>query len=249
MTTYPEVTASPLPAPAAEPSRTSTRVDWAPVPKVNLLPPEIVEGRRLTKAKRLLGGMVVLVAAGCAGGVVWAQGQVSSAQEVVDLAQARAVQLQGQQAKYAEVPRITGLIDTATTARQTAMAQDVLWYGFFSDLSLTTPKGVSLLTLQVALNDSSAPAQQGGPLAPGGIGHVSFSGTAEHFPDVASWIDAVATLHGLDGSTLQTATRNAGAGDGSAAGGTTPAAGAVTFTSSVQVTSKALTHRYDRKAD
>ena len=88
----------------------------------------------------------------------------------MDVAQARAAQLQAQQAKYAEVPRLTGLIDTATTARQTAMAQDVLWYGFLSDLSLTTPKGVSLLTLQVALNDTSAPARRAARWRPAASG-------------------------------------------------------------------------------
>jgi hypothetical protein len=242
MTTYPDVTAPQQGAPA--PSSTSTRVDWAPVPKVNLLPPEILEGRRLTQLKRVLGGVLVVVAAGCAGAVVWAQAGVSSAQDEVDAAQARAATLQAQQAKYAEVPRITGLIDTATTARQTAMGQDVLWYGFLSELSMTTPKGVSLVSLEVALDDSSQPSgPPADPLTPSGIGHVTFSGKAGQFPDIAGWLDAVGGIDGLDGSSLQTATR----GDGQA-GAATPA-GPITFTSTVQVTSKALTHRYDRKAD
>jgi Tfp pilus assembly protein PilN len=240
MTTYPDVTAPQQAAPA--PISTTTRVDWAPVPKVNLLPPEIVEGRRLARLKRVLGGALVVVTAGCAGGVVWAQAGVASAQDEVDAAQARAATLQAQQAKYAEVPRVTGLIDTATTARQTAMGQDVRWYGFLSELSMTTPKGVSLVSLEVALDDSSAPAgQPAGPLTPSGIGHVSFSGKADHFPDVAGWLDAVGSVHGLDGSTLQTATRGVAGTEGST--------GPITFTSTVQVTSKALTHRYDRKAD
>ena len=241
MTTYPEVTA-PQPDAAPAPTGTSARVDWAPVPKVNLLPPEIVDARRLARLKRRLGGVLVLAVAGCAGAVVWAQAGVSAAQDEVDVAQSRASVLQGQQARYAEVPRLTALIDTATTARQTAMTEDVLWYGFLSDLSLTTPKGVALVSLEVTLDDSSAPTGQAGdPLTPHGIGHVSFSGKADHFPDVAGWLEAVGSVHGLDGSTLQTATRGvAGAADGN---------GPITFTSTVQVTSTALTHRYDRKAD
>jgi hypothetical protein len=212
---------------------------------VNLLPPEIVEGRRVARLKRVLVGVVVLVVAGCAGTVVWAQAGVESAQEELDTAQTRAVALHAEQARYADVPRITGLIDTATTARQTAMSQDVLWYGFLSDLSLTTPKGVSLLSLEVALDDTSGPSTAPADvLTPTGIGHVTFSGKADHFPDVAGWLDAVGSVHGLDGSTLQTATRgDISSGTGNADGGP------VTFTSTVQVTSKALTHRYDRKAD
>jgi hypothetical protein len=242
MTTYPDVTAPQQAAPA--PTSTTTRVDWAPVPKVNLLPPEIVQGRRLARLKRVLGGVLVVVTAGCAGGVVWAQAGVASAQDEVDAAQARAATLQAQQAKYAEVPRVIGLIDTATTARQTAMGQDVRWYGFLSELSMTTPKGVSLVSLEATLDDSSqpsGPAQD--PLTPSGIGHVSFSGKAGHFPDIAGWLDAVGGIDGVDGSSLQTATR----GDAQAAAATPGAP--ITFTSTVQVTSKAFTHRYDRKAD
>jgi hypothetical protein len=243
MTTYPEMTATPQPGSAPDTTTTtSTRVDWAPVPRVNLLPPEIVDGRRLGQLKRVLGGTLVVVAAGCAAAVVWAQLGVSSAQDDVDAAQARAATLATQRAKYAEVPRIDSLLDTATTARQTAMSSDVLWYGFLSDLSLTTPKGVSLTSLEVTLDDTTAPSTPAAdPLAADGIGQVSFSGKANHFVDVASWLNAVGSVHGLNGSTLQTATRGAG---GSAQG-----SGPITFTSTVKVTDKALSHRYDRKAD
>jgi hypothetical protein len=242
MTTFPDVTATQQPA-APTPTTTSTRVDWAPVPKVNLLPPEIVASRRLGGLKRVLGGVLVVAVAGCAGAVVWAQASVGSAQDEVETAEARATTLQALQTKYAKVPRITSLIDTAATARQTAMGQDVLWYGFLSELSMTTPKGVSLVSLEVTLDDSAEPSRPAAdPLAPSGIGHVTFSGKASHFPDIAGWLDAVGTVNGLDGSTLQTATR----GEANAPSTT---GGPITFTSTVQVTSKALTHRYDRKAD
>ena len=113
-----------------------------------------------------------------------------------------------------------------------------------SDLALTTPKGVKLDTLAVSLDAATGAAATAvaavpantDPLTPGGIGSVSFSGEAAHFPDVAAWLESVATLHGLDGSTLQSATRAAGSG------------GLVSFSSTIKVTSKALTHRFDRKA-
>jgi Tfp pilus assembly protein PilN len=243
MTTFPDLTTSQHSGPVGAPATTSTRVDWAPVPRVNLLPPEIVEGRRLARLKRVLGGTLVAVVAGCACAVVWAQLGVSSAQDDLDAAEARGTALQAQQAQYSQVPRITDLIDTTTTARQTAMSNDVLWYGFLSDLSLTAPKSVSLTSLEVTLLDSTAPAgAPTDPLAPSGMGQVSFSGKANHFVDVASWLNAVGSVHGLDGSTLQTATRGV-------QGGATGKGGPITFTSTVQVTDKALTHRYDRKAD
>jgi Tfp pilus assembly protein PilN len=243
MTTYADVAAGGSGGPAA--AVVSARVDWAPVPKVNLLPPEIVEGRGFVRLKRLLAAGLLVVVGSCAGAAVWAQAGVASAQEGLDAAHAQGALLQAEQAKYAQVPRILGLIDDAGAARERAMAEDVLWYGFLSDLSLTTPKGVSLQSLEMTMDDTGATGAAADPLTPAGLGHVTFSGKAEHFPDVATWLEAVGSVHGLDGSTLQTATRGT---TGDTSGGT-PGGGAITFTSSIQVTSKALTHRYDRKAD
>lgn len=240
MTTFPDVTA---PAEAV----TSARVDWAPVPRVNLLPAEIVEARRTRSLKRVLGGVVLGVAVACVGAGAWAQAGVSAAQQQVDAAQQRGTVLRAQQAKYADVPRVLGLIDDATTARQKAMERDVLWYGFLSDLALTTPKGITLQTLQVSFDapGGAAATASTDPLTPTGIGHVEFTGQAARFPDVASWLEAVGTVHGLDGSTLKTATSGGTSVGGTPTGGT---GGGVSFSSTVQVTTKALTHRYDRKA-
>ena len=216
---------------------TSSRVDWAPVPKVNLLPREILQKRRLAGLKRVLAGGVVAVALLCAGGTVWAQAGASAAQDELDAVQQRAAALRAEQARYAAVPKLLNVIQSAGAARERAMSQDVLWYGFLSDLSVTTPKGVTLNGLQASM-DKTAPTND--PLVPTGLGTVTFTGTAEHVPDVAAWLDAVAHIHGLDGSTLQSVTRQDASGD---AGGT------LDFTTTVSVTSKALTHRYDRKAD
>ena len=239
MTAFPEVSAPGAPTTTT----TGARVDWAPVPRVNLLPTEILQARRTAGVKRVLAGAVVLTLAACVGAVVWAQAGVSAAQEDLDATQARGVILRAQQAKYAQVPTTLAVIDATSTAREQAMANDVLWYGLLSDLALTTPKGVTLDTLSITLDAapvSPAPAAAGSagtdPLTPAGIGTVSFSGEAAHFPDVAAWLESVATLHGLDGSTLQNATKATGAAAG------------VTFASTIKVTSKALTHRYDRKA-
>jgi hypothetical protein len=150
---------------------------------------------------------------------------------------ARGAQLRAEQEQYAAVPRVMNLIQAAGSARERAMSQDVLWYGFLSDLSVTTPKGITLSGLQVSLDK---PTVTNDPLVPTGLGTVTFTGAAQHVPDVAAWLDAVAHIHGVDGSTLQTVTR-----EDPKKGDTSP----LNFTTTVTVTSKALTHRYDRKAD
>jgi Tfp pilus assembly protein PilN len=238
MTTYPTLASGPGGAgapPRAEGAVTSARVDWAPVPKVNLLPPEILQARRLARLKRGLAAAVVVTVVGCAGATVWAQSGASDAQAQLDVVQARGTLLRADQARYAAVPKLLDLIQSAGAAREKALAHDVLWYGFLTDLAVTTPDGVTLTGLQVTLDK---PASGQDPLVKPGIGSVTFTGTAQHFPEVAAWLDAVATMHGLDGSTLASAVRSPESG-----------ASGVTFTSTVQVTSKALTHRYDRKAD
>ena len=92
------------------------------------------------------------------------------------------------------------LIQAADAARERAMSQDVLWYGFMSDLAVTTPKGITLNGLQVALDKPSVNTD---PLVPAGLGTATFTGTAKQVPDVAAWLDAVARIHGVDGSSLQ----------------------------------------------
>jgi hypothetical protein len=216
---------------------TSARVDWAPVPKVNLLPREILSARRLAGLKRMLAGAVAVVVLLCAAATVWAQAGASAAQDELDAVHARGAQLRAEQEKYAAVPRVMNVIQAAGAARQRAMSQDVLWYGFLSDLSVTTPKGITLSGLQVSLDK---PTITNDPLVPPGLGTVTFTGTATHVTDVSAWLDAVAHINGVDGSSLQTVTR-----EDPKLGERSP----LNFTTTVTVTSKALTHRYDRKAD
>ena len=233
MTTFTEAPSAPHRAQAV----TSSRVDWAPVPKVNLLPREILQTRRLTGLKRALAGGVAAVVLLCGGAAVWAHAGASAAQDDLDAVQAKGAAMRTEQARYAGVPKLLNLIQAAGAARERAMSQDVLWYGLLSDLSVTTPKGVTLNSLQASMDKATTTND---PLVPSGLGTVTFTGTAEHVPEVAAWLDAVAHMHGLDGSTLQSVTRE-DAGDGTA--------GTLNFTTTVKVTSKALTHRYDRKAD
>jgi Tfp pilus assembly protein PilN len=231
------ISAEAPPAPGRTDGVTSVRVDWAPVPKVNLLPAEILQARRLAGLKRVLTGVVAAVVLVCVGATVWAQAGASAAQDDLEAVQARGAALRAEQARYAAVPKLLNLIQAAGAARERAMSQDMLWYGFMSDLSVTTPKGVTLNGLQVSLDK---PAVVTDPLVNPGLGTVTFTGTAKHVPDVAAWLDAVGRIHGLDSSTLQSVTREDTAGGKS---------GTLNFTSTVTVTSKALTHRYDRKAD
>jgi hypothetical protein len=216
------------------------RVDWAPVPKVNLLPHEILDARRFRRVQRFLVGGV-LGTVGLAGlGLVWGLHGVSVAQAELDASRARTAQLHTEEAKYADVPRLLAQVDQAKSARSQALGNDVLWYRFFDDLASATPSTISLTNVSVAM-EAAAGAASGSadPLTPAGLGTVTFSGSGDHFPDVATWLESVATINGLDGSTLQSATR---------AAGESSTQGPVTFSSKVVIDESALSHRFDGKA-
>jgi hypothetical protein len=215
----------------------SLPVEWAPVPRVNLLPPEILQTRRLTTVKHRLAGVFLLVVVLGAAGTLWAQNEVSQAEQALEETRSRTVALTSAKGQFAQVPLVLAEVGAATTAREQALAQDVLWHKILDAVSIITPEEVSLTDIEVTLT-AATPTAGADPLLPSGLGQIDFSGTAESFPAVATWLDAVADLPGVDGSSLKTATR--------------PSSGESTslkFTTSVVVIGTALSHRYDRKSE
>lgn len=213
------------------------RVDWAPVPKVNLLPQEILDARRFRTVQRALAGAVLAVVALAGGGYVWALHDASVAQAELDVTKARTAELRVEEAKYADVPRVVAQVEQATAARSRALGRDVLWYRFFDDLAAATPSSVALTTVSVAMDSAGTLPAAPDPLTPAGLGTVTFQGSGDRFPDVSAWLESVASIDGLDGSSLQSATRSAeDGGDG------------VTFASKIVIDGTALSHRYDGKA-
>jgi Tfp pilus assembly protein PilN len=232
-----------------------SQVDWAPVPRVNLLPEEILAARGFRRVQFRLVFAVVVTIVLAAGGVAWAQLQVQSAQDLLDMTASRTVVLRQQEARYSEVPRVTAAVASAKAAREAALAQDLLWYRLMSDIALATPSNVWLNTMNVSLATAGTATGAGtDPLAPAGIGKVVVTGTANDPPDVAAWLEAIVRVRGLDGSTLQNLTRSTtaegseGSGGSGAAGAAGGSGGQLQFTSQIVIVNDALSHRYDRKA-
>jgi len=221
-----------------EPTVTRARVEWATVPRVNLLPAEILEGRTFRRTQLLLAAAVAVVAMIGLLCTFWAQHQVGQAEAELAVVAQRTSDLQRQQAEYAEVPRVMAKVDAAVTARERAMATDVLWYRFLDELAVATPDTVWLGALTMTMNQGGTAAQPRDALTPSGLGEITVTGTATRYPDVADWLTKVITVHGMDLSRLQSASLKEGQ----------TAKDKITFGSSVNVTSDALSHRYDRKA-
>ena len=214
------------------------------LPRVNLLPPEIHQARKLRHTQGVLGVCVLAVLAAVGGGYMFASNQADTAAEELAVEQAQTTRLQAEQAKYAEVPRVLAQVDGAKAAQETAMSTDVLWYRYLNDLALTYPSEVWLgnMTATVAgpggtTGAAAVPVAGADPLATPGIGTVQFTGTALEHSDVASWLDVLAGTSGFADARFSSSTRAQIDGQD-----------VVQFTSNAVVTGDALSHRFDRKA-
>jgi Tfp pilus assembly protein PilN len=228
---------------ASQPSRGDSqgtdRVDWAVVPRVNLLPLELLDARRFRRVQVGLGVGILCVAGLLGAGTVWAQGRTSAAADTLAQTHNETLALQQQQLRYAEVPKVKAELEASRTARERALGADVLWYRFLTDLAVNTPEGTVLSSVTIATNGTTIETAATGPLTPAGLGTVTVEGEANRFVDVAAWLDAAGRVNGLTGTKLSAATRSVGVSG---------AAAKITYSGTAVITSAALSHRYDRKA-
>jgi Tfp pilus assembly protein PilN len=237
MPTTGESAGSTFAAPSAPAAPVMTRVDWAMVPRVNLLPTEISADRQLRNVQRWLAAAVVATVL-LGGAATWyVQRDLDAVRGEVAAAQAITRDLNGQKARYAEVPKTNALIDQAEELRETAMATHVRWYEYLNDLAQATPAEVTLTSVNSAVASSStggAPAGSTDPLAPAGVGGITFQATSERYPDVAKWLEAMNGVPGFGNSSISVATYD-------------KEEDKITFAGTVTITGEALSHDYDRK--
>ncbi len=212
------------------------------MPRVNLLPPEVLEVRRFRRVQYGLGGAVAAALGVVVLLLVLATGAVSSAQQRVDETQAEQTQLQGRLAKLNGVRQVYAQVAAGETQLRTAMGGEVQWSHFLNDLSLTIPKQVWLTNLTVTLTGSAAggaaapaPAAGANPFAAPGIGTLTATGTAFSHDDVGNWLTSLAREKGYADPYFSNSTL-----------ASTGLRRTVNFSSTVTITSAALSHRYDR---
>ncbi|GLY30589.1 hypothetical protein [Kineosporia sp. NBRC 101731] len=227
-----EPTTQVAPAVAAGPKS----VSWAPVPKVNLLPVEILEGRSFRRTQMVLAGVIILVVGAIGAGTVIETRAVDDAQAEADAAQARVTKLQEKQTEYASVPQVIAQIAAAEAARTSIYSSDVRWYRYLTQIDRARPTGVELQGITVTLSVTDAASTGTSTtdvLTPSGIGSIQFTGTGDEYSQASAWMESIAKVGGLTGATLSSASM-AGAAD----------TGGMTFSTSVVMTEDALSGRY-----
>jgi len=206
------------------------------LPRVNLLPPEILAERRLRRTQLGLGAVVLGVVGAVAAGFVVSAASAATAEDELAAEAARTRVLTNEQAEYAEVPQVLGQVEAAQNARATAMTTDVLWYEYLTHLSASYPKDVWMRDLTATIAPADAAAVATGTTSPG-IGTLLVNGTSTVHTGVADWMDVVEGTTGLVNPMYTEATRTDV--DGTIV---------VDWTSQADVTPDALSNRYEIKA-
>ena len=177
-----------------KPKATEVTSVW---PQVDLLPPEVRQGRKLGQTKRLLVlGVLVVLLIGALGWVYSFKTLKDAQQELAD-AQARTEQLTAEQATYAEVPQIQSELARTQNALQLGTSTEILWKPYLEALRAVTPAGVSYDTMQVTLTTDPSQSVSTDPLQAPSIGRIQITGRATTLPDLSAWMDAVRTIPGL----------------------------------------------------
>lgn len=156
-------------------------------PRVNLLPPEIGERRRLRQTQIGLGAAVLATVGVVSLLYVGASSSVGTAQEQVTASSAVSQQLRAETARYSDVTAVYTKAAAAQAMLTQAMGQEVRFSQLMSDVSLTVPGRVWITSLAF----SQEPVQPAVGSTEPGIGTMTVAGVGFSHDDVAVWLDAL----------------------------------------------------------
>ena len=210
-------------------------------PQVNLLPPEIRAARGLKRVQGYLALLLVVVLLACAGAYVVARLDKANAESGLTKAQDRTAELQADEAKYADVPRVLGQLDDTKKALDLGMSTEILWKPYYDAIAAVLPAGVSLdsLTVTEGTPMTAGPAA-GSPLEEPSIGQVQFSARSKTLPDTAALVDALDAIPGLGDAWVTSAAVQAD---------DTSKTVYYNVSATVQVRDTAYAHRFDQTAE
>ena len=181
-----------------------------PVPRVDLLPPEVLADRRFRKARGWMALSVVGTVLVVGGAFALAANDADNAAAELALAQQRTAELNAEAAQYAAVPAILASVDRAESALDTAMVTDIEWYRYLSQMGTVTPEGVWFTNVSMTATAPGAVASD--PLAPvDSVADISTVGRALTYEDVATWMDRLESVTGYDHVLFTNTARNDGA--------------------------------------
>ena len=157
------------------------------VPRVNLLPPERAEQARVRRIQMALGGGLLATVGVMAVLYVAAASTAADAQEDLQAASARNAAVQARTTEFADVEAVYARAEAAQAMLAEAMGEEVRYSSALDDLARSVPEDVWLKN--VTITQTPVPAGIGD--VEGGIGTVTFTGTAFEHDDVATWLESL----------------------------------------------------------
>ena len=204
----------------------------APLPRVNLLPPEIGERQRFRRIQLGLCAGLLTATGVVALLYVGAVGSTTDAAAELAATSSRGASLRAQTNEYAEVQRIHAEAGAAKTMLSQAMAGEIRFSTLLDDLSRSVPDDVWLDNVTFTQTSASAPdAVAAGTSA--GVGTVTFAGLGGEHDDVAVWLESLAAQERFADASFTKSTA-----------GTVDGRPSVSFTSTATLSPAALSGRY-----
>ncbi|NUU06986.1 hypothetical protein [Leifsonia sp. C5G2] len=171
-------------------------------PRVSLIPPEVVAGRRAKAMRRsLLWGVLGVVAVTIAGiGGTAALGL--QAQLGLASAQAQTTELLAEQHTFIEVRKVQDQVALTQAAQQVGASTEIDWKDYLQKVQATLPADATMTSVTV---DSATPLatyeQPTAPLQGARVATLTFQATSPVLPVVPAWLTSLATLPGFADAT------------------------------------------------
>ncbi|MFL6162256.1 MAG: PilN domain-containing protein [Jatrophihabitantaceae bacterium] len=179
----------------------STMPGWGIV--ANLIPPELLQARRVRALQKLVGAFLCLLLVVAGAGTGYAVFRSHESAQSLAAEQTRTSQLIAQQNRYSNVTQIQGNVTQVRTQLATLMKMDVDSSALIDAMLKQLPAGavVTQLALTIAEPTPTAANNAGAStLDTSGqphIGTVTLSGQALTVPDVAVLVDRLSALKGV----------------------------------------------------
>lgn len=167
-------------------------------PLVNLFPAEITQQRSQSRAKRLLGMVLLLFVAFLIAVWVLTWSMRQSAESALADVNAETPVKQAELATYDYLPLLEAQVTNSRNARTWAGVADVAWADQLTSLLSAIPASVRIETLAVAPATPVAPVLIGDSLfATADMGAITFSGQSLHEVDTSDLQEAINALPGF----------------------------------------------------
>jgi Tfp pilus assembly protein PilN len=177
-------------------STTTTPTRLVTLPRVNLLPPEIQQHKRVQRVQVGLALAVVVAVAGVA--LVYENGgsAVTNSRNDLASAQQQNISLEKKLASLQFVSAEKSVSDQTQAMLTQATATQINWSNYLADLSVITPAHDWFTS--ITFSESLGVGQLASAAdAPAVVGSVTFSGSGLAHNDLATWLDTAATEKGF----------------------------------------------------